>query len=55
MRLTGTDEAVRIATALAVAFSRAETWLDRQADAELNSEAQLYLQLLADHVGHGAH
>ena len=49
--LTGTDQAARIATALAVAFSRAETWLDRQADDEPNSEAQLYLQLLADHVG----
>ena len=49
--LTGTDEAARIATALAVAFSRAETWLDGQADEEPNSEAQLYLQLVADHVG----
>jgi len=53
--LTGTDQAVRIATALAVAFARAETWLDRRANHELNSERQLYLQLLADDVGHGAH
>jgi hypothetical protein len=52
--LTGTDEAARIVTALAVAFSRAETWLDRKADDEMNSEGQLYLQCLADHVGHGA-
>ena len=42
---------MRIATALAVAFSRAETWLDGQADEEPNSEAQRYLQLVADHVG----
>ena len=49
--MTGTDEAARIVTALAVAFSRAETWLDRKADDEIHSEGQLYLQLVADQVG----
>jgi len=48
--LTGTDQAARIATALAVAFARAETWLDRQAHDGFNSEGQLYLRLLADHT-----
>ena len=58
--LDGAGEAVQTATALALAFARAETRLDRLADDELdddelNAERQVYLRVLAQHLSyHGA-